>query len=243
MLSSRVADVSIPGDYQYRALHHGPRVQRFWHRNKLRLIRQLTQGVSCDLLVDLGCGSGNMLFGTALQPKRALGLDASVEATAFGVRHRPTSSIWFAVASGEALPLPDGQVDLLLFSEVVEHLTHPDRVLGEIARVLKPGGRVVMTTPNYRWPSPWPALERVADWSGRVAQMRDAQHVQQFSPESLSELARSRGLQIARLGTFYLWSPLVAVLSASWADRVLDWELRRDLRHGCLIYCVASKPS
>jgi 2-polyprenyl-3-methyl-5-hydroxy-6-metoxy-1,4-benzoquinol methylase len=46
------------------------------------------------------------------------------------------------------LPLPDGEFDLVWCSEVIEHLLDPRFTVGEFLRVLKPGGVLVMTTPN-----------------------------------------------------------------------------------------------
>jgi SAM-dependent methyltransferase len=52
----------------------------------------------------------------------------------------------------QGIPLPDASVDLVHGAEVIEHLADPDRLLEESARVLRPGGRVLVTTPNlHAW--------------------------------------------------------------------------------------------
>lgn len=51
------------------------------------------------------------------------------------------------VADLAALPLPDGGLDLVVCTEVLEHIAEPARALGEIARVLRPGGQVLLTVP------------------------------------------------------------------------------------------------
>jgi SAM-dependent methyltransferase len=48
------------------------------------------------------------------------------------------------------LPFADGTFDIAISSHVAEHLAQPERVFGELARVIKPGGRLLILTPN-RW--------------------------------------------------------------------------------------------
>ncbi|MGS2612925.1 class I SAM-dependent methyltransferase [Micromonospora sp. LZ34] len=53
---------------------------------------------------------------------------------------------------GEGIPLPDASVDLVHAAEVIEHLYDPDLLVEECARVLRPGGHLVVTTPNlHAW--------------------------------------------------------------------------------------------
>lgn len=49
------------------------------------------------------------------------------------------------------IPLQDNQVDVALLSEALEHLENPNKVLGEVFRVLKPSGTVIITNPNPFW--------------------------------------------------------------------------------------------
>ncbi len=53
-----------------------------------------------------------------------------------------------AAAFGEALPLVNAGVDAVVSLDVIEHVVSPDRYLAETCRVLRPGGRAVLTTPN-----------------------------------------------------------------------------------------------
>src|SRR6185369_10000004 len=112
--------------------HEGPRVQRFWHRNKLQVLRTVLAGRAFGTIVDVGCGSGNLLLYGELEARLAVGLDASREAVRFGHSQAGTRRIRFVQAGGGAIPLADGTAELALLVEVIEHLTEPDVILREI---------------------------------------------------------------------------------------------------------------
>ncbi|MEO5819347.1 MAG: class I SAM-dependent methyltransferase [Vicinamibacteraceae bacterium] len=234
--------MEISGDYQYKALHHGPRLQRFWHRNKIGVLRDLVGTDPVNVVVEVGCGSGNLLLEGHLPARTVVGVDASLPALRFCASRRGGSRFHFSRAAGERLPFRDASVDLVILVEVIEHLPEPALTLRQIARVLRPGGRLVMTTPNYDWPSPWPLLEWLADKSGLVAQMRDAQHVTRFGPTSLAALLERESFEVLRIGTMYGGSAAIALASDRWADAAVRRELGRGIRHGALVYSVARTP-
>jgi ubiquinone/menaquinone biosynthesis C-methylase UbiE len=103
-------------------------------------------------ILDLGCGS-------ALVADRILHRGVSYVGVDYGGHHityakaKHASSEGklrsvFARGDGERLPFPDATFDVLILSEVIEHLLRPERAVWEVARVLKPGGVFVMTTNN-----------------------------------------------------------------------------------------------
>ena len=235
--------MEITGDYQYRALHQGPSLQRFWHRNKIDVLRTLVGTDPMAVVLEVGCGSGNLLFeGPRLPARTVVGVDASLAALRFCISRRRDSHVHFSRAAGERLPFRDHSVDLVILVEVIEHLPEPALTLREVARVLRPGGRLVMTTPNYDWPSPWPLLEWLADRSGLVAPMKDDQHVTRFGPASLARLLQRESFDIVRIGTMYGGSIAIALASGRWADAAVRRELGRGIRHGALVYTVARTP-
>ena len=106
--------------------------------------------------------------------------------------------------------LPSNHFDAITLNHVIEHLDTPDRTLREIARVLKPGGTVVVTTPNIagrghrRFRSNWYHLDL-------------PRHAVMFSPQSLQSLTTACGLKMRDLFTIgrqveqtYLASGLIA---------------------------------
>jgi SAM-dependent methyltransferase len=110
-------------------------------------------------VLDLGCGEGRHAF-------EAYRRGASVVAVDWGQSEVETTKRWlgaiaeageapdqarFEVVRGDltALPVPDASVDRVMASEVLEHIPDDVAAFAEIARVLKPGGRVAVTVPRY----------------------------------------------------------------------------------------------
>jgi SAM-dependent methyltransferase len=136
-------------DWRYRELYE-IEDQHWWFRGRRRMIWAMLRraGVtSAPRILDAGCGTGrNMIeFGGLGEPE---GIDVAPEAVEFchrrglvGVRQAPI----------EALPFEDGRFDLILATDVIEHLDDDRRALTELRRVAAPGAHLVITVPAYRW--------------------------------------------------------------------------------------------
>jgi ubiquinone/menaquinone biosynthesis C-methylase UbiE len=104
------------------------------------------------VVLDVGAGAG--LVADRLADLRAtyLGLEFSARNVRAGgakfAEHTGPLSVSFFQGDAERMPLPGGSVDVVVMSEVIEHLMHPDRAVREVSRVLRPGGVFVMTTNN-----------------------------------------------------------------------------------------------
>ena len=100
-----------------------------------------------DTMLDAGCGSGRVFqyrFDEHQRPRLIFGVDMTDEP-------RGNGNIDAAArADLAALPFAAETFDIAISSHVAEHLTQPERVFGELARVLKPGGRLLVLTPN-KW--------------------------------------------------------------------------------------------
>jgi SAM-dependent methyltransferase len=105
-----------------------------------RDLRRELAGFSGRLL-DVGCG--NSPFRHLLDPARSeyQGVDVAAAAD-FGYRNPDT--VYY---DGHVLPFPDASFDAVLCTEVLEHIPDPTETLREIHRVLKPGGRLLLTIP------------------------------------------------------------------------------------------------
>lgn len=99
-------------------------------------------------VLDVGCGVG---YGTQMLARVArsvLGVDASTEATAYAGRVYGGPRIAFAAGDARCLPLPSASVDLVVWFEMIEHIEEQQVAMAEVARVLRPSGQVIVSTPN-----------------------------------------------------------------------------------------------
>jgi len=98
-----------------------------------------------DVVLDAGCGSGRVFqHRLAGRVRCVIGVDVTDEP-------RGNQNIdGAAKADLRSLPFRHGTFDLIVMSHVAEHLTEPEPVFRELARVLRPGGRLLLLTPN-RW--------------------------------------------------------------------------------------------
>ena len=241
---------SVAGDYQYRALHSGHPMQRFWHRGKLVMIDRLIRpylGAGSRLL-EIGCGAGNLLLQATVPGSYPVALDLSRQALTF-VRSRledaqsgreAPSGFACTQAIGESLPFPDNTFDCILLSEVIEHLEAPQISIREAGRVLCPGGRLLITTPNYR--SFWPVMEWAVDRLNMAPKMAGEQHISRFHPSSLKEMLIKSGLRMEYAGSIYNLSPFLSLISPEQANRQLQHELSGRSRWGMILVAVAAKP-
>ena len=129
---------------------------------------------SAGRVLDLGCAFG---FATRMLRQRgydALGVDCSPAYIARARRADPRST--YLVADAAHVPLPDASFDGLLLLDVLEHLPDERGAIAEVARLLAPGGTLVLSVP-YHGPLAWlDSLNRYA-WFVRLT------HHGRFPPE------------------------------------------------------------
>lgn len=103
------------------------------------------------VVLDIGCGAG---YGTALlatTANSAVGLDFAADAVRHAKETYNAPHLTFTQASATALPYPAHSFDLITAFEVIEHLGHWRDMLSEAARVLKPYGLFLVSTPNRNY--------------------------------------------------------------------------------------------
>jgi ArsR family transcriptional regulator len=98
-------------------------------------------------IADLGAGEGSFALLLAQRAVRVIAVDSSAKMIDVGreeARRNHVANIDFRLGDMEELPIGAGEVDLVFFSQSLHHTLHPERALAEAARILAPGGRVVI---------------------------------------------------------------------------------------------------
>lgn len=123
-------------------------------------------------VVDIGAGDGALTARIVQKGARVIAIDNDREGLdlARNLFHEKGLHAEFVYGDAEEIPLPNSCADAVMASEVIEHLDHPQRFLQEAARILRPGGTLVVTTP-YRLTEHPPQF-----------------HVHEFYPEELKAL-------------------------------------------------------
>ncbi len=98
--------------------------------------------------LDLGCGTGWFSQRARARGARLVSADISLTLVHIARRRAQSDAV---VADAGALPFAAASIDLIISSEMLEHLPQPECAIQELARVVSPGGVVVLTTPNRRW--------------------------------------------------------------------------------------------
>ena len=177
-------------DYDARAHDSAIPLQRYWQRSRHRHVTDLIAGEGPVL--DIGCGSSRII---AALPPGSVAVDVLLRKLRYARRFgRPRVQ-----GSGFALPFADASFPCVLCSQVIEHVPKESPILGELVRVLKPGGRLVLGTPDY---ANWEWV--VTEWLyGKVAPGAYAdEHIAHYTREEL--VGRFAGLGFAHEATRYI---------------------------------------
>lgn len=132
-------------------------------------------------LVDVGCGTGSLLKFLEQRLKKGIGLDNSI------ADHNLLENIELKKCriDQDRLPIEDNCVDIVTSLAVLEHLENPQHLIDEAMRILKPGGKLILTTPS---PLAKPVLEFLA-FRCRLISKEDIQdHKHYFSRSELAAM-------------------------------------------------------
>lgn len=159
----------------------------------------LTDGLR---VLDAGCGLGSHLHLLAGTHRLDLiGLDLDADRLRRAGAEVPGAAL--ARAAIARLPLADASVDRVLASEVLEHVPDDAAALAEVRRVLRPGGRLVLSVPHARYPFWWDPTNRTLEALGRPPIRRPGplvgiwtDHLRLYEPDALAALVAGAGFVV-----------------------------------------------
>jgi ubiquinone biosynthesis O-methyltransferase len=164
------------------------------------LILELVGDVSGKRILDVGCGDGEFAVELAKRGAIVMGIDSSTAMidAAEGRAKQCDAAVAFQVAMAENLPFPPEQFDIVTAITILCFVEDATPVFREIARVLRPGGRLVIGELG-KW-STWAVGRRIRAWLGsplwRKGRFRTA--------GELRHLAEGAGLKVTRVrGAIY----------------------------------------
>lgn len=190
---------------------------------RLHFIRQQVEHLPIrSTILDVGCGNGiisRYLGGLGFQ---VLGIDISDKAINQARRLNMWEHVRFEVMHAEHLSLEGAQFDVIICSEVLEHLDHPHILLKQLRKLLRDTGKLIVTVPNgygprellvtkptlymkNKYPYLWNLVLRIKKamgYSGTTVQSSADRldHIQFFTRKALICLAQSEGFNITKWG-------------------------------------------
>ncbi|MFD0469351.1 class I SAM-dependent methyltransferase [Nonomuraea thailandensis] len=115
------------------------------------LVHAIIDGLPAGVALDAACGTGRFAAALAERGHRVIGVDSSPDMLALARERVPEGD--FRLGDLRGLPVPDDTADLVVCSLALTHAPSLDPVLAEFARVLRPGGHVVIADIH---PAGWP---------------------------------------------------------------------------------------
>ncbi len=229
--------IAIPGDYQFSATWNGWAAQKFWHQTRFDESLKILQLGKTDVVLDVGCGSGVFAakVAQAVSSCQVLGIDANTRAVHFAREKFSFPNLRFENCLADELEIPAGRITRISFLEVIEHLPYEQAlsVLKLFHQILKPGGRLVISTPNKR--SLYPIIESTLDRLKIVPQLEGEQHLMMYDVSTLSKIASEAGFKLVDSITINAFAPWLSPISWPLAQRVHRWEQQHHLGIGGLL--------
>jgi len=182
--------------------NYAERTDRFaqsesWVREQSMMMDRLAIEQSSRAL-DLGCNTGRLV--SCMRDRigcEVYGVDHNLQALAIARECHP--DVRFDHCEGMLLPYPDRHFDAVVMSHVIGHISEPGRMLAEVRRVLRPGGRLGVLTPN-RWYKLWMILPNLIN-----GYRPDPTVLRYYSPATLKRMLHGAGLR--GIEQFYIGEP------------------------------------
>jgi SAM-dependent methyltransferase len=170
-----------------------------WERRRALLIGEVRPG---ERVLDLGCGAGRFVAALREAGADPVGVELAEAALERARVNAPGADLRLVEADG-SLPLEHASVDLVWCSEVLEHVPDTAHLLLEVRRVLRPGGRLLVTVPDHgRFRTVLIVLTRFESHFDPLGQ-----HVRFYTRRSLASTLEHAGFEDVRVrGGLTAWA-------------------------------------
>lgn len=192
----------------------GIAAENYWFRRHEVVYEALAPRCSGRRVLEAGCGAGygaDLLSATA---SRVVALDYDAPTLAHVGRRYP--HLGATRANLASLPVRTGSVQVVVNLQVIEHLWDQPQFLDECRRVLTPGGRLLISTPN-----------RITFSPGRDTPLNPF-HTRELSAAELTELLRGSGFEVTTTAGLH-HGPRLRALDAAHGGSIVDAQLSRSL--------------
>ncbi|MBI2566661.1 MAG: class I SAM-dependent methyltransferase [Candidatus Schekmanbacteria bacterium] len=190
------------------------------HESKMRILERLFArhfaATGSKRIADVGCGRCLLSEMGKTWPFQVFAVDFGEGVLRERKAETPSNYHWAAGDAGR-LPFGDETCDGLFAGEVIEHVSEPRVTLEEWRRVLRPGGVMIITTPN---------VERLSNRMSKARIPFAPDHLSEVSYRELVQLISGARLELLALEGFYLELLLRKVAGGQYVDRLqLEWNL------------------
>jgi dolichol-phosphate mannosyltransferase len=177
-------------DYDERAFYSPIPLQRWWQRRRHQIICEWTRGAGKTL--DIGCGSSVIL--------QSINDVVGIDILHNKLRYMRRYDVPLVRASIFALPVRDESFDCVVCSQVIEHIPYDEVIFAELRRVLRPGGLLVLGTPDYATIG-WRTIEPLYGFFAPGGYKDE--HITHYTRDGLIALCREWGFTLEDVGYVY----------------------------------------
>jgi 2-polyprenyl-3-methyl-5-hydroxy-6-metoxy-1,4-benzoquinol methylase len=199
-------EISFPSDW-YSLEYQNVEADGIWAATRARNILKILNKNKVDVIWEVGAGNGN----AAIPLKRAGVAAIGIEPLTTGTESLAYNGITTYEGTLEDLLFPDSSIDAIGIFDVLEHLEHPENLLVEIFRVLKPGGLLIVSVPANQW--------LFSDFDISIG------HYRRYSRKTLQKLLEKNGFHSNKIKYLFL-----AFVPAAFILRTLPYKFGRRMR-------------
>ena len=173
----------LSADYDEMAYFSIIPIQRYWQRKRFQII--VNYALDIPFVLDVGCGSSVILR----SHPHIVGMDISFPKLLYMRKYL----VPLFRATIYTLPFKDKSFDGIICSEVIEHIPDKRNWLKELTRVIKPGGYLILGTPDYGRPW-WPIIEKI--YGLVIPGGYEKEHISPYKFVEIKEMFRVENIEI-----------------------------------------------